>query len=125
MLLHHLSGWSVAFDFTPELVALSYRFPQLLESLMQGNADRNLAQRGMGNTKRKEEIERLRRSEKSDDGTPIPVPPGVVEVTPKKRRLNDSAMDHHGQGYFAIADEVVLDPSFMRLPAPGPSAQRR
>ena len=66
-------------------VALPYRFPQLLDSRMQGNnVDRDLAARGIKNTKKKEEIERSRRSENTDDGKPIPVPPGLVETSPKK-----------------------------------------
>ena len=52
---------------------------------MQGNnVDRDLAARGIENTKKKEEIERSRRSENTDDGKPIPVPPGLVETSPKK-----------------------------------------
>ena len=51
---------------------------------MQGNnADRDLAERGIENTKKKEVIERSRRSENTDDGKPIPVPPGLVETPPK------------------------------------------
>ncbi|MEO6911483.1 MAG: hypothetical protein ABI158_11230 [Edaphobacter sp.] len=52
---------------------------------MQGNnVDRDLAERGIENTKKKEEIERLRQGEGTDDGRPIPVPPGLVETLPKK-----------------------------------------
>jgi hypothetical protein len=66
-------------------VALPYRFPQLLDSPMQGNsADRALSDRGIDNTKKKEEIERSLLSENTDDGSSIPVPPGVAEASPKK-----------------------------------------
>lgn len=65
--------------------ALPYRFPRRLDTPMQGNnADRDLAERGIENTRKKEEIERSRLRESTDDGKPIPVPPGLVEATPKK-----------------------------------------
>jgi hypothetical protein len=52
---------------------------------MQGNSvDRALSDRGIENTKKKEEIERLNRNENTDDGKPIPVPPGLVDTPPKK-----------------------------------------
>jgi hypothetical protein len=52
---------------------------------MQGNnADRDLAERGIENSKKKEEIDRKRRGENTDDGKPIPVSPGLVETPPKK-----------------------------------------
>jgi hypothetical protein len=67
------------------MAALPYRFPQLLDTSMQGNnADRDLAERGIENSKKKEEIERKRRGENTDDGKPIPVSPGLVETPPKK-----------------------------------------
>jgi hypothetical protein len=52
---------------------------------MQGNsADRELSDRGIENTKKKEEIGRSRRNEETEDGKPTPVPPGLVETLPKK-----------------------------------------
>lgn len=58
---------------------------------MQGNSiDRALSDRGIENTKKKEEIERLSRNENTDDGKntedgkPIPAPPGLVDTSPKK-----------------------------------------
>jgi hypothetical protein len=47
--------------------------------------DRDLAERGIENTKKKEEIERSRRGGIANDGKPIPVPPGMVETPPQKR----------------------------------------
>jgi hypothetical protein len=52
---------------------------------MQGSSnDRDLAERGIENTKKKEEIERSRLGEKAKGGKPIPVPPGIAEVPPQK-----------------------------------------
>ena len=69
----------------PVTVALPYTFPQLLDSRMQGNsADGDLAERDIGNTKKKEEIERSGRSEKAEVGKPTPVAPGLVDTLPKK-----------------------------------------
>jgi hypothetical protein len=54
---------------------------------MQGNSnDRDLAERGIENTKKKEEIERSRLGIEAKDGDPIPVPPGIAEKLPGKRR---------------------------------------
>jgi hypothetical protein len=53
---------------------------------MGNSYDRDLAERGIENSKKKEEIERLRRGEKATDGKPIPVPPGLVETLPQKPR---------------------------------------
>jgi hypothetical protein len=51
---------------------------------MTSSIDRDLAERGIENTKKKEAIERSRRGEKPKGGKPIPVPPGVAEVQPPK-----------------------------------------
>jgi hypothetical protein len=64
--------------------ALPYRFPPLDTPMQGNNDDRDLAERGIENTKKKEEIERKRRGENTDDGKPIPVSPGLVEMPPKK-----------------------------------------
>jgi hypothetical protein len=47
---------------------------------MGSSIDRDLAERGIENTKKKEAIERVRRGEKADDEKPIPVPPGIAET---------------------------------------------
>jgi hypothetical protein len=51
---------------------------------MSSSIDRELAERGIENTKKKEAIERSRRGEKANDGKPTPVPPGVAEMPSPK-----------------------------------------